>query len=129
MNRKIILVVQIIWFSVILLDLLSGTIGISHKVAVFFPAVYFTLSFFVFNRLIIGYRLFHHICISFLMIYYLLGVIFKIEQVFNGPYAMSYMAYSWFATLAITYLVFCFMLFIFYMPYVVYKKVSNKSAA
>ena len=127
MNRNLRLTIGAVWIFSLLLDLLSGVIGITHKIAMFFPAVYLFFSFPLFNRLVTGYRLFHHICITALTMYYLLGVISNTSDVFDKSYVVSHMAYGWFSGLAITYLVFCFMLFILYAPYAIYKKVQNKS--
>ncbi|SDU04054.1 hypothetical protein SAMN05216210_1395 [Halopseudomonas salegens] len=91
------------------------------------PAIYMGLSFVVFNRLHIGYRIFHHVCIVPLCLYYLLGVFLKGPAVFSPRFLDSVIAYTWFSSLSGAYLFFCLMLLVAYIPFVVYKKIAGSA--
>jgi hypothetical protein len=127
MNRNAVLALRVLWASSIILDLFSGVLGISHKIAVFFPAIYLSLSFVLFKRMVIGFRIFHHICVVGLVAYYLLGWFSNGADVFESSLVVSNLAYSWFSGLAVSYLVFCFMLLTVYGPFAVYQRYQARA--
>ena len=126
MDRKLTLVIRISWGASFLLDLFSGMVGLSPKVALFLPVIYLSLSFLLFNRLVIGFRVFHHLCLIVLVAYYLLGLVSSAADVFDPSLVVSHMAYSWFSGIAVAYLVFCFMLLIVYAPYAAYQRFQTR---
>ena len=128
MDRKATLVVRIFWGVSFLLDLFSGMVGLSPTVALFLPAIYLSLSFFLFNRLVIGFRVFHHLCVIVLVTYYLLGLVSSAADVFDPSLVVSHMAYSWFSGIAVAYMVFCLMLLITYVPDAAYRRFQARAS-
>lgn len=119
-----------IWGVSLLADLLSSFI-LRNEIAILLPAIYMGLSFFIFNKQLIGYRIFHHICITPLVIYYLVGLVFQAKDVYFGSSLEAMLAYIWFENLSISYTLFLAMYSISYLPYMIYmiymiyKKVKN----
>ena len=122
MNLLMIYCLRIMWTFTLAIDLAGGFFGLSSKVSIFLPAVYLGLSFVIFNKLHIGYRVFHHICVVPLILYYTLGLFLNGRGVFSSSSVESFISYSWFSSLSVAYLIFCLMFLIAYAPYLIFRK-------
>ena len=120
MNSK---VIKSVWlFSFILGLIAEFSYNFPMELSIILPAIYLFLSFIVFDKFVIGYRIFHHLCIVFLSLYFILGLIIQLPKILSNKGISEHLAYSWFSTLSTTYLFFLIMFSIAYFPYFMWKK-------
>ncbi|HEX7026136.1 MAG TPA: hypothetical protein VF268_02770 [Gammaproteobacteria bacterium] len=119
-----IIVIAVFTISIVL-DIFSGMLGLGYSVAALLPCVYLGLSFCVFKDLVLGFRIFHVVCVGFICVYYVFGLILNCKDILFGGTLEAMLAYSWFSSLSITYLVFCAMLGVLYFPYWLYGRLGS----
>ena len=115
-----------IWAVTLLVHLFEWQLNIPREVGVLLPLFYLGLSFSVFDKFNIVYRIFHHISVTGLALYYLLGLLINFKDIYFGSSVSAILSYSWFSSISFAYLFFCLLFLICYLPYSVYKKVNSK---
>ena len=106
-----------------------GVFSVSEKVLVFMPLVYISASFYIFDKYPIGYRIFHHICLAFMALYYIFGLYLNMVDIYTDRGSLTFLSYSWFSSLPASYIFFLLMFFVSYFPYFLYRKIAMRSKA
>ncbi|RBP53710.1 hypothetical protein [Arenicella xantha] len=94
--------------------------------SIILPAIFLSLSFYVFRNFVIGYRIFHIICITSLWLYFALGLLIQLPTILSKSGIAERLAYQWFQSLSLTYLFFLMMFGVAYLPYYIVKRVKAR---
>lgn len=114
---------QLIWFAAFLFGLIvEFSYSFAEELSIILPAIYLTLSFVVFSKFSIGYRIFHHFCMTSLCLYFILGLVIELPKILSRSGIGEHLAYLWFSSLSSTYLVFLIIFAMAYLPYFAWKK-------
>lgn len=112
------------WFFSVLLGVATEVMhSLPQELSIVLPAIYLSLSFYVFRNLPFAYRIFHLACIIPLAIYFVLGLVTQLPKIFASTGVVEeFIAYAWFGSMSTTYLFFLVMLGVTYLPYCLIKK-------
>lgn len=122
MDRKIV----VVWIAILGISLVESLVGLLPMyIGALLPIFFLSLSFYVFRKIPLGYRIFHLIFVAQFMLYVIFITLLNYGSLFKEGWRSS-LAYSQFTPTIFIYIAFLALFGLVYFPYFLLKRRKRK---